>query len=151
MTDKSTPLAVVILAAGKGTRMKSSLPKVMHKIAGRPMINWLISAVEPLNPDKIIVVTAPDMDDVAKAVSPHQCVIQKEQLGTGDAVKPAIAALKDFTGKVLVLLGDEPFLELDDLRAMITQDGLAVMAITVDDPTGLGRMILNKDNTLNKI
>ena len=82
MTRKE-PLAIVILAAGKGTRMKSSLPKVMHKIAGRPMIQWLVEVAESLSPEKIIVVTAPGMDDVAQAVAPHQIAIQETQRGTG--------------------------------------------------------------------
>lgn len=131
--------------------MKSALPKVMHKIAGRPMINWLIESVETLEPEKIIVVTAPDMDDVAKAVHPHQCVIQKEQNGTGDAVKPAAEVLKDFDGKVLILMGDEPFVDVDILEEMLDWDGLSVMAVEPPDPEGLGRMIVNDDGTLDKI
>ena len=150
MTDK-TPLAVVILAAGKGTRMKSALPKVMHKIAGRPMIEWLIERVEDLNPEKIIVVTAPDMDDVVEAVLPHKSVIQKEQNGTGDAVKPAMAELKDFKGRILVLMGDEPFVETDMLAEMVACDDIAVMAVDPPDPAGLGRMVINEDGTLDKI
>ena len=113
---KASPFAVIILAAGKGSRMKSAKPKVMHEIAGLPILNWLISRVEGLNPEKIIVVTAPNMNDVIEAAAPHTCVVQKEQLGTGDAVKPAMAALKDFSGKVLVLLGDEPFVDIDILH-----------------------------------
>ena len=87
---RSQPLAIVILAAGKGTRMKSALPKVMHQIAARPMIGWLIELAESLSPEKIIVVTAPGMDDVAAAVAPHQVAIQTEQRGTGNAAKAAI-------------------------------------------------------------
>ncbi|MCI5060682.1 MAG: bifunctional UDP-N-acetylglucosamine diphosphorylase/glucosamine-1-phosphate N-acetyltransferase GlmU [Alphaproteobacteria bacterium] len=156
MTNQNFPnsnsaLAVIILAAGKGSRMKSALPKVMHEIAGRPMINWLIETVEQLNPEKIIVVTAPDMGDVKDAVAPHQCVIQKEQLGTGDAVKPAMKELQGFDGKILVLMGDEPFLDLADLQNMISQDGLSVMAIEAHDPHGLGRMVLKSNGTLDKI
>lgn len=144
-------IAVVILAAGRGTRMKSKLPKVMHKIAGRPMINWLIDTAEMLEPEKIIVVTAPNMDDVADVVAPHLTAIQTEQKGTGDAVKPALAHLKGFNGKVLVLLGDEPFVDLETLEDMVAHDGLSVMAITPDDPYGLGRMVLNADGTLKSI
>lgn len=148
---KNTPIAVVILAAGKGTRMKSDLPKVMHPIAGRPMINWLIETAEGLNPEKIIVVTAPDMDDVAKAVAPYPTVIQKQQHGTGDAVKPALELLKGFKGKVLILLGDEPFLDKKVLEKMIKWDGLSVMAVSPLSPKGLGRMVVNDDGTLDRI
>jgi bifunctional UDP-N-acetylglucosamine pyrophosphorylase/glucosamine-1-phosphate N-acetyltransferase len=148
---RKDPLAIVILAAGKGTRMKSQLPKVMHKIAGRPMIGWLVEVAESLAPEKIIVVTAPGMDDVAAAVAPHQVAIQKEQKGTGDAVKPALPFLKDFTGKVLILLGDEPFLDKSVLEEMIGWNGLSVMAVRPLSPKGLGRMIANEDGTLDRI
>lgn len=148
---RKDPLAIVILAAGKGTRMKSQLPKVMHKIAGRPMLGWLIEVAESLNPEKIIVVTAPGMDNVAAAAAPHQVAIQKEQRGTGDAVKPALEHLKGFTGKVLILLGDEPFLDRAVLEEMIGWDGLSVMAVRPLSPKGLGRMIANEDGTLDRI
>lgn len=148
---RKDPLAIVILAAGKGTRMKSQLPKVMHKIAGRPMLGWLLEVAESLNPEKIIVVTAPGMDNVAAAAAPHQVAIQKEQRGTGDAVKPALEHLKGFTGKVLILLGDEPFLDRAVLEEMIGWDGLSVMAVRPLSPKGLGRMIANEDGTLDRI
>jgi len=148
---RKDPLAIVILAAGKGTRMKSQLPKVMHKIAGRPMLGWLIEVAESLNPEKIIVVTAPGMDNVAAAAAPHQVAIQEEQRGTGDAVKPALEHLKGFTGKVLILLGDEPFLDRAVLEEMIGWDGLSVMAVRPLSPKGLGRMIANEDGTLDRI
>ncbi|HPF78004.1 MAG TPA: bifunctional UDP-N-acetylglucosamine diphosphorylase/glucosamine-1-phosphate N-acetyltransferase GlmU [Alphaproteobacteria bacterium] len=150
MTEQ-TPLAIVILAAGKGTRMKSALPKVMHKIAGRPMINWLIEAAEALEPEKIIVVTGPDMPDLKAAAAPHSCVIQQEQKGTGDAVKPAMKLLEGFDGKVLILLGDEPFVDLTVLEEMIAHDGISVMAVEQDFPSGLGRVFLKDDGTLEHI
>lgn len=149
--SSNSDLAIVILAAGQGTRMKSALPKVMHKIAGRPMINWLIETAESLNPQKIIVVSAPNMDDLAEAVSPHIVAIQQEQRGTGDAVRPALTHLDGFEGKVLILMGDEPFVDVDTLREMIAHDGLSVMAVEQGFPTSLGRMILNDDNTLDCI
>lgn len=148
---RKTPLAIVILAAGKGTRMKSDKPKVMHEIAGRPMIGWLIETAQALQPEKIIVVTAPGIEDVAKAAAPHHIVHQVEQRGTGDAVKPALPLLKGFDGKVLILLGDEPFLDKDVLEEMIGWDGLSVMAVRPLSPKGLGRMIANEDGTLDRI
>jgi bifunctional UDP-N-acetylglucosamine pyrophosphorylase/glucosamine-1-phosphate N-acetyltransferase len=149
--SQKSDLAVVILAAGQGTRMKSKLPKVMHKIAGRPMINWLIETAESLNPQKIIVVSAPGVDDLAEAVYPHIVAIQETQRGTGDAVKPALPHLEGFKGKVLILLGDEPFVDVETLHEMIAHDGLSVMAVEQDFPTSLGRMILNDDGTLDCI
>lgn len=148
---RTDPLAIVILAAGKGTRMKSEKPKVMHEIAGRPMIGWIVETAEALNPEKIIVVTAPGMDDVAAAVAPHQVAIQTSQKGTGDAVKPALPYLKDFKGKVLILLGDEPFLDKNVMEEMIGWNGLSVMAVRPLSPKGLGRMIANEDGTLDRI
>lgn len=149
--NNQTPLAVIILAAGKGTRMKSSLPKVMHKIAGRPMINWVVETAESLNPSKIIIVTAPDMNDVVAAVAPHETVVQVEQNGTGDAVKPAMEHLKDFEGRVLILLGDEPFIDSDILEEMTAYDGLSVMGVVPPSSAGLGRMLLEGDGYLERI
>ena len=148
MNDK---LAVVILAAGKGTRMKSSLSKVMHKVAGRPIINWVIEAAAGLKPAKIMVVVGPDMEDVEAAVAPHQCVIQQEQKGTGDAVKPAMDVLKNFDGQILILLGDEPFLSTDILQEMIDYDGASVMAVEPPSVDGLGRMIIDDQGNLESI
>jgi bifunctional UDP-N-acetylglucosamine pyrophosphorylase/glucosamine-1-phosphate N-acetyltransferase len=144
-------LAIVILAAGKGTRMKSALPKVMHPVAGRPMINWLIETAEKLNPQKIIVVTAPGMDEVAAAVAPHETIVQAAQNGTGDAARAALPVLKGFKGKVLILLGDEPFVPLEAMERMIAWDGLSVMAVRPVAYEGLGRMITHDDGTLERI
>ena len=149
--SKETPLAIVILAAGKGTRMKSDKPKVLHEIAGRPMIQWLIERAETLIPEKIIVVVGPDMDAVSAAVAPYPTVVQKKQNGTGDAVKPALALLKNFDGKVLILLGDEPFVPQEAMRDMVGWDGLSVMAIEPLSPKGLGRMVVHEDGTLDRI
>jgi bifunctional UDP-N-acetylglucosamine pyrophosphorylase/glucosamine-1-phosphate N-acetyltransferase len=101
MTDR--PLAVIILAAGKGTRMRSALPKVLHKVAGRSMIGHVVGAAEALGADPVVVVIAPGMDDVAAAVKPHAVAIQHEQHGTADAVKAARDALSGFAGDVLIL------------------------------------------------
>jgi len=85
--------AAVILAAGKGTRMKSALPKVLHPLAGRPMIGHVLAALAPMECAPCVVVVAPDMAAVAEAVAPHPSAVQAEQLGTADAVKAARAAL----------------------------------------------------------
>lgn len=147
----NSALAIIVLAAGKGSRMKSNLPKVLHKIAGRPMIEWLIETAESLKPEKLIVVGAPDMEGLAEAVSPYPVVIQEQQRGTADAVKPALGQLKDFDGKVLILMGDEPFIDISVLEAMSEWDGLSVMAVEQEDPEGKGRIIMNDDGTLAEI
>ncbi len=163
-TQESSPtalhakdLAIVILAAGKGTRMKSDMAKVLHPIAGVPMINHIIQTAEKLNPKKIIVVLAPDMDAVASAVKPHTVAIQKQQLGTGDAVKAAIAELGDFKGDILVLYGDVPLVTPQTLQALIAHHhngqnfGATVLAMVPPNPTGYGRIFQNADGTLSRI
>jgi len=114
-------VAAVILAAGKGTRMKSDLHKVLHPVAGRPMIGHVLAAAAALKPAKCVVVVGPDMDAVAAAVAPHPTVVQTERLGTADAVRAAQSALADFRkGTVLVLYGDTPMIASGTLRRMLT-------------------------------
>ncbi len=145
-------LACIILAAGKGTRMKSSRPKVMHPLAGRPMISWLIESVENIGADRIVVVVGPDMPYLEKAVQPHAVAIQTEQKGTADAVKAAMPALEGFNGKVLILMGDEPLVPEEALRELADMHSpLAVMGIIPDNPYGLGRLVQDDDGHLVKI
>lgn len=157
MTKSVKDLAVIILAAGKGTRMKSSLPKVLHKIAGEPMIRHILKTAKSLKPSKIITVISEGMDDVKAAVAPYPTAIQKQQRGTGDAVKSAIAELGDFKGQVLVLYGDVPLVSKDTLEALINHHrlgkdlGATVLAMAAPDPTGYGRIFQNGDGTLNRI
>ena len=152
-----TPLACVILTAGFGKRMKSAKPKVMHEIAGQPMIKWLLRSVEELGPEKIIVVTAPDALSVAQAVMPHMTVVQQKALGTADAVRAALPMLAGFTGDVLVLLGDMPLLSAGMMQSLIetrhdgADTGLAVLGIEYKNPPAFGRLVLNPDKTLNRI
>ena len=149
------PLAIVILAAGQGTRMKSpkghERPKVMHELAGKPMINWLIETCEQLKPEKIITVVGPDMADLETAVGPHSHVVQPKAQGTADAVKCALPQLENFDGQVLILMGDEPLVPLDVLQDMLSHDGLSALAFDTIAPEGMGRVVLNDDGTLQKI
>lgn len=150
-------LAVVILAAGKGSRMKSALPKVLHPLAGLPMVQHIIQTSESLNPWKIIVVLSPGMEDVAAVVSPHDVAIQQEPKGTGDAVRAALPHLEGFKGQILVLYGDVPLVTKETLNALIShhesgQDFAAtVLAMAPPNPTGYGRIFQNPDGTLNRI
>jgi len=155
--SRKTPLAVVILAAGKGTRMRSNQPKVMHKVLGLPMINWILNTVSCLNPDRTITVIGEGMDELSAAVAPHESVIQHAQMGTGDALKAAMPALKDFSGDVLVVLGDMPLLNPDSLERLIaarnidSETGISVLGAQVDNPFGYGRLLMNGDGTLTGI
>ena len=97
MTKRKT--AIVVLAAGLGTRMKSRLPKVMHPIAGRPMIRHLLASLETLAPDRLVVVIGDEMEAVRRAVAPHPTVVQKERLGTGHAVMAARPRARGLRGR----------------------------------------------------
>jgi len=148
------PLAVLILAAGRGSRMKSDQPKVMHTLAGLPMINWLLRAVEPLGASRTIVVTGPDMPELEQAVSPHETVVQPEANGTGGAVMAAMPALGDFNGDVLILLGDMPLVQTGTLLNFIQARGagaLAVLGMELDNPAGYGRLLIDGAGRLQKI
>lgn len=150
------PLACIILAAGQGTRMKSSLPKVMHKIAGLPMIQHVIHASQAAGADTIIPVIAPHMNDVRSAVTPHDCATQIIARGTADAVKAAKNALSSFTGHILVLFGDTPLLKAESLRRMLakqneTHANIVVNGFTPDDAGTYGRLIIDTNGELEAI
>ena len=148
------PLAVIVLAAGKGTRMRSILPKVLHKVAGRSMIGHVIAAGEALGAVSVIVVVAPGMDDVAAAVKPHSVSIQHSQNGTADAVKAARDALAGFAGDVLILYGDCPLIQAETLARMRSErqdEAVTVLGMRVPAPTPYGRLVLGADGTLERI
>jgi bifunctional UDP-N-acetylglucosamine pyrophosphorylase / glucosamine-1-phosphate N-acetyltransferase len=149
-------LAILILAAGKGTRMKSAVPKVLHPIAGLPMINHVVRTAQSLKPKHIITVIAPEMDEVAAAVSPHRTALQKQQKGTADAVKAGLDVLGDFAGDILVLYADVPLVTGETLNDLIAHHqkgkfGATVLAMAPPNPTGYGRIFQNQDGTLNRI
>jgi bifunctional UDP-N-acetylglucosamine pyrophosphorylase/glucosamine-1-phosphate N-acetyltransferase len=155
----STPpalLACIILAAGQGTRMKSSLPKVMHQVANAPMITHVLNAAAELLPEQIIVVAAPGMDSVEKAIAPHKCAIQKQALGTGDAVKAAKPILENFRGDIIVLFGDAPMVTAEALRGLQakrqeTGAAIVVAGFTPPEAGPYGRLILDKAGKLTAI
>ncbi|MEX2630626.1 MAG: bifunctional UDP-N-acetylglucosamine diphosphorylase/glucosamine-1-phosphate N-acetyltransferase GlmU [Tistlia sp.] len=155
----TAPLAVVVLAAGKGTRMKSDLPKVLHAVAGRPMIDWVLEAAAALDPRQIVVVVGPDMAELAAAVEPHRTAVQAEQLGTADAVGAARQALADSLeagADVLVLYGDGPLIEPETLRRMAEaratgRADYVWLGFRPADPTGYGRLLLEADGEVARI
>ncbi|QJE72516.1 bifunctional UDP-N-acetylglucosamine diphosphorylase/glucosamine-1-phosphate N-acetyltransferase GlmU [Aerophototrophica crusticola] len=150
------PLACVILAAGKGTRMKSALPKVLHPLGGKPMVNHVVDTALSLSPDKVVVVVGPGMDNVAAAVAPHPTVVQVNQRGTGDAVAAARGELEGFQGDVIVLYGDTPLIRAEVLRAMVTaraekDAAVVVMGMRPADPGAYGRLVVGADGGLDAI
>ena len=145
------PLAAIVLAAGKGTRMRSPRPKVLHAIANRPMLAHVLDALAPLNPQREVVVLAPGMDVVAKFVAPRPIVVQDPPLGTGHAVMAARAALDGFAGDVLILYADTPLITTATLRRLQTalhepvEAAIAVLAFRPDQPAEYGRVVLDDD------
>lgn len=153
-------LAVVILAAGQGTRMRSSLPKVLHRIGGRPLVGHVLDTARDLAPSHVVVVVRHERDQVAEAVlgvSPEIIVVDQDEIpGTGRAVEVALDALPAFAGDVLILSGDVPLLDADTLTALVREHRAARAAATlltaiVDDPTGYGRVIRDADGGVARI
>lgn len=150
-------LACIILAAGKGKRMHSCVPKVLHKLAGLPAIKWVINNAVLLEPEKVVVVVGDNMPELEKAASPHETAIQKNPKGTGHAVKTAIPNLKGFDGDVLILLGDMPLLLPETLVKLVQEKQknpetvLAVLGAEAVDPTGYGRLVTSSEGFLKKI
>jgi bifunctional UDP-N-acetylglucosamine pyrophosphorylase/glucosamine-1-phosphate N-acetyltransferase len=146
----STPIAAVILAAGKGTRMKSDLHKVLHPLAGKPILLHLVDTVAALSPARTVVVVGAGRDQVEAAVAPHGVATahQAEQLGTGHAVAQAEGALAGFDGDVLILYGDVPLVGEETMRRMIerlhAEDAPAtvVLGFRPDEPGAYGRVIV---------
>ncbi|GGW90374.1 bifunctional UDP-N-acetylglucosamine diphosphorylase/glucosamine-1-phosphate N-acetyltransferase GlmU [Alteromonas halophila] len=142
--------SVIILAAGKGTRMKSSLPKVLHPIGGIPMVQRIINTVQALDADNVHLVYGHGGDQLKESLtgdSLNWC-LQQEQLGTGHAVQQAAPEIKD-EEDVLILVGDAPLIEqqtLARLKAVKSQCDLALLTVELDDPTGMGRIIRKDDN-----
>lgn len=139
-------IAAIVLGAGKGTRMKSDLPKVMMPLCGKPMIRHILDTLEQLHIAKIVTVIAPDGDLVKKEVAPYETCVQQQQLGTGDAVKSAMPLLKDFKGDILVIFGDNPLYTAQTIQKMIDKrhEGYSVVCLgfTPEDPARYGRLIM---------
>jgi bifunctional UDP-N-acetylglucosamine pyrophosphorylase/glucosamine-1-phosphate N-acetyltransferase len=153
----SAPVAIIVLAAGKGTRMKSDMPKVLHKIAGRSMIGHVLAALEPLAPERRVVVISPGQDDVAAEVAPVETAVQQEARGTGDAVRAALGALEGFNGTVLVAFGGDPMFTTDTMaRLAAAREGdnppdVAVLGFETDNPDRYGRLVQDADGRLERI
>ena len=155
MTTRKT--AAVILAAGLGTRMKSTLPKVLHPLAGRPMIQHLLETVGGLEPEDVVVVVGDQFGDLSEAVAPYPVAEQKEKLGTGHAVLMARELLADFNGDVFVLFGGDPLITLDTLDAMLdardsdADPAVVVLGFEAAEPGAYGRLITREDGALEAI
>lgn len=150
-----SPLHVVILAAGQGSRMKSALPKVLHPVAGRPMLHHVIATAKQLGAEKIHTVIGHGADRVRETTSEASVnwVTQSEQLGTGHAVAQALPDLPD-DARVLVLYGDVPLTRhktLERLVGTLDDKTLGLLTVTMDDPRGYGRIVRNPEGKVVSI
>jgi bifunctional UDP-N-acetylglucosamine pyrophosphorylase / glucosamine-1-phosphate N-acetyltransferase len=151
--------AVVILAAGQGTRMRSDTHKVLHPIANRPLLLHLLDRVDGLGADKRIVVAGKGRDQVEQALNGREVIVvhQEQQLGTGHAVQQAEKALTGYEGPVLILYGDTPFVQAETLRRMLDRldgddgPGVVVLASCPPDPLKYGRIILGEGDRIAKM
>lgn len=146
-------LAVVVLAAGKGSRMRSRLHKMLHEIAGRPLLDRVLKAVEPLAPHRTLVVVGHGAEAVIERFRDRgvEFVLQDPQLGTGHALMVTEPRLADFGGDILVLNGDAPLLRSETLDRLIRRHrecgaGMSMLTYRVEDPQGLGRVLRGADN-----
>lgn len=149
------PFAAVLLAAGMGTRMRSSLPKVLHAIAGKPIIAHAASAPASLDPARLVVVVGPGMDGVARAVPGAVAATQSERLGTAHAVLAARPALEGFEGDIIALNGDVPLLRTETLArlhdALAGGAAVAVLAFRCAGPHAYGRLVTDGQGGLERI
>ena len=151
-------LATVILAAGKGKRMKSDLPKVLHPLNGRPMIHYVIDVAEAVGSERIILIVGHKKELVEEICRGRnvEFAVQSQQLGTGHAVLQTEPLLRDFDGDVLVLSGDVPLLTAQTIRSLIEihrqKNPLAtLLTAKMDDPTGYGRIVRDENGFVKQI
>ena len=155
------PLNVLVLAAGLGTRMKSSRAKVLHEIGGLPLINYVSRTAKSLSPRRVYVIVGHQADEVSKTVAAEigdlaEFVIQTEQRGTGDAVMSAKAQLADANSVVVILSGDVPLLKSETLMAFINSHreqhaACSILSVRLENPTGYGRIVRGEDDKFSRI
>jgi bifunctional UDP-N-acetylglucosamine pyrophosphorylase/glucosamine-1-phosphate N-acetyltransferase len=146
-------VAAVVLAAGLGTRMRSELPKHVHTLLGRRLVDWIADAARSLDPDPFVVVTAPAF---AQSFDGYDVAIQQEPLGTGDAVIAARSSLDGHEGDVLILAGDAPLLRAETLRELLethrsSKAAATVLTFTREDPGSYGRIVRGEDGAIRAI
>jgi len=146
--------AVVVLAAGYGTRMKSDTPKVLHRMLGKPIITHVLNAVAPLAPERVVVVLNPQGADIRKELADRNVTfaVQHRMMGTGDAVKAAVPSLRGFSGTILIVNGDTPVLSAASLKNFLAahkryKEGLSLLSFLASPPHEYGR-ILREDGRM---
>lgn len=159
MENLTQNLGIIILAAGKGTRMQSDLAKVLHFVAGRPMLSYVLDTAYELHPSKLAVVIGHQEQEVRqtfKAQKDVSWVRQKEMRGTGDAVRSASDEFKEHQGPILVLYGDIPGIRAETLRRLgmfhnSSKNVVTILTADLDDPTGYGRVIVDVEGSVKRI
>ena len=151
----------IILAAGKGTRMKSELPKVLHSIFDKPLLGYVLDAAKDSGlVDYSYVIVGHKSEQVEKYLSENyasaKSILQSPQLGTGHAVSMALPYMEDFAGEVIILCGDTPLIKPETLKALVeshrsNKSDITVMSAIFDNPTNYGRIVRNSDGSLNSI
>src|SRR5262245_40239639 len=150
-------LGAIVLAAGQGTRMRSARPKVLHRLAGRPMIGWVLDALEGAGADRVVVVVGPEAEEVAASLPAEAMIaVQEERLGTGHAAAIGLAALDGACDRVLVLYGDTPLLDaalVGGLAGEHARSGRAATLVSavLDDPAAYGRVLRGPDGTVARV
>ena len=159
LIDMNSNIAVVILAAGLGTRMKSNKAKVLHEVCGKPMIHYVVETAQKVAGNNVILVVGHQADEVRQTVSKQgafQFVYQNEQLGTGHAVLCALPYIPDACEEVAILCGDVPLIEAHTIQTLVAAHlaenrDITVLAVKLPDPTGYGRMVLDAGGNLQAI
>jgi UDP-N-acetylglucosamine pyrophosphorylase len=159
--DKKRNIAVIIMAAGKGTRMKDpSKVKVMYEVLGKPMIHYVVDLAYNLEADRVVVIVGYQREAVIQYITKShpqiEIAIQAEQLGTGHALMQAEPVLHDYRGDVIVLSGDVPLLTAPSMKRLMEHHVQSKAVATIltadfDDPTGYGRIVRNNDGSVKKI
>ena len=146
-------LAIVVLAAGKGTRMKSKIHKVLHPLGGRPMLHHLFDTADLLNPSRKVIVVGTGKEQVENSLgNTAEVVVQEPQLGTGHAVKVTKEALSGFKGRVLVLYGDVPMVSRETMEKIVSNEAdVVVLGFTPADAKAYGRLKVNENGNLDAI
>ncbi|HVF85454.1 MAG TPA: NTP transferase domain-containing protein, partial [Abditibacteriaceae bacterium] len=152
-------LALIILAAGKGTRMESDLAKVLHPLCDKPLLLWALESASQLQPERVVVVVGHQaqavQDETLRSFPRVEFAQQHQMLGTGHAVQQCEAALKDFQGDIVVTCGDVPLLKSSTLSQLIqrrheTHSAASLLVAQVDEPGSYGRVLKNEDGIVSK-
>ena len=159
LISMNVKIAVVILAAGLGTRMKSNKVKVLHEVCGKPMVNYVVETARKVAGNNVVLVVGNQAEKVRRTVSKlgtFNFAYQKEQLGTGHAVLCALPHIPDYCREVVILCGDVPLIKADTVGALIKSHtdekrDISVLAVELEDPTGYGRILLDENRRVQTI